>query len=555
MIRKSFVFLLVAVMLCGSAAGMEITLTDMAENRLQITGTADSGSYVTAMILSPQAESDEDETAIVYFRAIRAQNGTYCFDAVMPEMEGGIYTFAVQWGDNDKEIVYQSFYPIEKKLEYAEILSEGTITSAVIEEVAKVFSLENYPPYVQAGPEKTAQKLMAVRETVSGFATDVEKTYEILVFSMTAAALEGQCPCMVQEDGALNYEEVLGIAENTLYAEYPQSLSAAGVSAVNEMVRKAGILSAEQGNAAFEEAMLLHLIKNYKDSGSGHVGTYLNTYSALYTKCGFDLSLLKQVSDLTAVYTKLKNSSAASISALAAEFPAIVEQVKNSSTPSTGSSSSSSSSGRGAAGSGTTVGGSNSTDSVNYINPDTNAPYSTGVFSDMETVLWAKEAVETLAERGVIAGKGGGLFAPNDEITRQEFVKILVGAFGLTAQDAECLFTDVTAEWAMQPVAVAAALGIVNGTGENMFSPEEQITREDGAAMLARAAAVMGVTLEESGYRFEDDGLIADYAKSAVYRLNGAGIISGKGADIFDPKASMTRAEAAKMIYGLSIMR
>ncbi len=555
MTRKTLISLfLVAVLFCGSASGMEITLTDMEENRLQITGSADSGSYVTAMILSPQAENDEDETAIVYFRAMRAQNDSYCFDVVMPEEEGGEYTFVIQWGNNKKEVLPQNFYPIERKLECAEILAEGTITAAVMEEAANVFSLENYLPYVQAGAEKTAQKMMAVREEVPGLASDADKAYEALVFSMTVAALENQCPCMVQEDGTLNYSEVLGITGSTLYAEYPQSLSAAGVSAVNEAVRRAEILSTEQGSSSFEEAMLLQLIKNYKDSGSGHVGTLLNTYNALYSKYGFDLSLLNQVSDLTAVYTKLKSSSATSIEALAAEFPAIIEQVKNSGTPSQGGGSSPSR-GNGAAGTGATVGGSNSTNSVNYINPDANEQNGTDVFADLETVPWAKEAVEALAEQGVIAGKGGGLFAPNDEITRQEFVKMVVGAFGLTANNAQNQFTDITADWAIQPVAVAAALNIVNGTGGGLFSPEERITREDGAVMLARAASVIGVTLQEGTNRFADDGQIADYAKAGVYGLNGAGIISGKGANIFDPKASMTRAEAAKMIYELSVMR
>lgn len=550
--RKTlFSLFLVAMLLCGSASGMEITLTDMEENRLQITGTADSGSYVTAMVLSPQAENDEDESAIVYFRAMRAQNDAYSFDVVMPEAEGGEYTFVIQWGDNEKEVLSQNFYPIEQKLEYAKILAEDTITATVMEEAANIFSLENYLPYTQVGAEKTEEKLMAVREEMPDLASDASIAYDALVFSMTAAALENQCPCMIQEDGMLNYGEVLGITQSTLYAEYLKSLSTTGVTAVNEALAGAGILSAQEGSNRFEAAMLLQLIKNYKDSGSGHVGTLFNTYNALYSKYGFNLSLLSQVSDLTAVYTKLKNSSATSIEALAAEFPDIIEQVKNSSTPSIGGGGSSSG-GNGAAGTGTAVGGSNSTNSVNYINPDVEEP---SVFSDLETVPWAKEAVETLAEQGVIAGKGGGLFAPNDEITRQEFVKMVIGAFGLTANNAQNQFTDVTADWAIQPVAVAAALNIVNGTGGGLFSPEERITREDGAVMLARAASVIGVTLQEGTYRFADDGQISDYAKAGVYGLNGAGVISGKGADLFDPKASMTRAEAAKMIYELSIMR
>ena len=54
-------------------------------------------------------------------------------------------------------------------------------------------------------------------------------------------------------------------------------------------------------------------------------------------------------------------------------------------------------------------------------------------FADLEGVLWAKEAILSLADNGVINGRSEGVFAPNENIKREEFVKIIVVAFDIIA--------------------------------------------------------------------------------------------------------------------------
>lgn len=543
-----------ALLLFGNAAGMEITLTDMKTNQLKITGTATSGDLVTAMILRPDAANAEDTDKAVYLRAVRALNGAYAFQVVMPENMkpsdgGGKYTFVVQSGDNEKETKTQNFYYYSEKENYARKLSSETVDETLTKKAFEVFSLEQYLPYTQVGAEKTAAKLSAVIADCGGFVkgntVDVQGAYDMLTFAATAAALENNCSSSIQKGGTLAYGDTLGFSGNKLYTEYLNNLSTKGVDAVQESMAKANILSPEDGNKAFEKAVLLQMIKNYKDDGSGHVGTYFSTepYKTLYTAYGFDLLLLNQVKDVTAVYTKLCNNGATTIEALATAFPQIIADVKNS-----GGGGGTAGGGRPA--SGTSVGGNAAIGDVDYI-----SPAITDRFSDLDSVPWAQEAIRELADKGVISGKGNGLFAPNDEVTRQEFVKMLVGAFALQSENAICSFDDVSADWAKQSVAVAAALNIVNGMNAETFAPEAKITREDGAVMLARTAAVIGTALKEDNVQFADDTQIADYAKTGVYGLSGAGVISGKGNNMFDPKATMTRAEAVKMIYGLSSMR
>lgn len=554
MMKKRMTALMLAgALLGGNVFGMEINMTDLTNDRLQITGEATNDTLVQLMILEAEnaegsTKADISEDDMKYFRAIRAKDNAYVFDVDMPSDAAGQYLFALQREGEELETLYQYFYSYDEKLEYAKKLNEEEITQGLTEEAMRRYSLENYTPYVQAGSEKTAKKLAAVVEKLSDFSNDAKKAYDTLKFAATAAALENGCACMTDKNGALEYADILGIKNNVLYAEYPASLSAAGVAAVNKAVADANILSAEEGAKAFEQAMLLHLIKNYKISGSGHVGTYLNTYSTLYTAYGFNLALLSGVSDLNSVYTGLKTSSATTIQELASALPTIVDAVNQGNSLNTVTPRPSVSGGGGG-------GGSVTRNDINYTAPNSDETGSTLRFSDLESVPWAQEAIGILSERGVISGKGNGLFAPNDEVTRQEFVKMLVGAFALQAEDTTCKFEDVTADWAKQSVAIAAALEIVNGMSDTMFAPEEKITREDGAVMLARTATVLGSGLAESGDRFADDAQIADYARASVYGLSNAGVISGKGNNLFAPKATMTRAEAAKLIYGLSIMR
>ena len=74
------------------------------------------------------------------------------------------------------------------------------------------------------------------------------------------------------------------------------------------------------------------------------------------------------------------------------------------------------------------------------------------------------------------------------------------------------------------------------------------MTREDFATIIVRAAEAFGYEFEADDAVFADDAEISGYAKDAIYKLKKAGIISGKGENNFAPKATATRAEAAKII-------
>ena len=178
---------------------------------------------------------------------------------------------------------------------------------------------------------------------------------------------------------------------------------------------------------------------------------------------------------------------------------------------------------------------------------------SENVFSDIYGVDWATEAILALTDKGIVNGIGGGKYAPNNFVTREQFAKMLVLVCGLYQENAVCSFSDVPdGAWHQSYVASAAANGIVFGMDEEHFGVGQNITREDMAVMVYRAAKKTGKLSDaEQGTVFADENEISDYAKESVNTLKARGIMSGKGENRFEPKAYATRAEAAKMINGL----
>lgn len=173
-------------------------------------------------------------------------------------------------------------------------------------------------------------------------------------------------------------------------------------------------------------------------------------------------------------------------------------------------------------------------------------------FTDLGTAEWARESIMNLAKRGVISGRSDSIFDPDGLVTREEYAKILVLAFGLTAEGAECdKFWDVSpTDWYYEYVAIASARGIVNGLDNGSFGVGSTITRQDMAVMTYRAAMATGKAFSYTNepMTFNDAGNIATYAQEAVTVMQRAGIINGMGGDLFAPNGTATRAQAAKIM-------
>lgn len=177
-------------------------------------------------------------------------------------------------------------------------------------------------------------------------------------------------------------------------------------------------------------------------------------------------------------------------------------------------------------------------------------------FADMHG-HWAKADVELMASKYVVKGKTPELFLPEDKVTRAEFATLLVRALGLSEErPARDRFSDVAPDaWYSGSVEAAARAGLVKGTGNGRFAPDDLITREQMAVMIVRALEQTGfeVTISEEEQeqllaRFSDRAKIQNWAATDLARAVKSGLLKGVTATTIEPAANATRAQAAVMI-------
>ena len=186
--------------------------------------------------------------------------------------------------------------------------------------------------------------------------------------------------------------------------------------------------------------------------------------------------------------------------------------------------------------------------------PAVTAPGTT--FSDVKNHA-NQTAIEALASRGIINGMGQGTFMPNKTMTRAEFAAIVTRALGLAAKDTK-VFSDVpSSKWYAGYIGTANSSGIVNGVGNGKFNPEGTITRQEAAAMVARAAKLCGLdtAMDAAATRdmlaqFGDYRSVASWAKEPMAFCYSANILDQSDLNI-EPTKAILRCEIAQMLYNM----
>ncbi len=160
-------------------------------------------------------------------------------------------------------------------------------------------------------------------------------------------------------------------------------------------------------------------------------------------------------------------------------------------------------------------------------------------------------AIEALARRGIVSGKGEGLFDPEASMTRAEFAVIVVAALGLAKEDGSGRFSDVAADsWYAPFVGAAVSAGIVAGTGQGEFSPEEEIPRQQAAVMLAQAARLCGLDTTVSGserWELIPEGGCSDWAANGMAFCLREGILEREER----AEEAVLRCDMARMVFRL----
>lgn len=174
-------------------------------------------------------------------------------------------------------------------------------------------------------------------------------------------------------------------------------------------------------------------------------------------------------------------------------------------------------------------------------------------FGDIGGKNWAITAINKLYEKKVINGVAANKFAPDNKVTRADFMVMLVKALDLDA-DFTGNFSDVKeGAYYYDAVGTAKALGIASGKTADTFGPKDFITRQDMIVLMDKALVSKKLTLGKSASdlsQFTDNAAVSAYAKEAVGIMTANGIVNGSN-DKIDPKALSTRAQAAVVINRL----
>ena len=183
-------------------------------------------------------------------------------------------------------------------------------------------------------------------------------------------------------------------------------------------------------------------------------------------------------------------------------------------------------------------------------------------FKDLKTPQWYSTYVNFALQKGFMKGAQDGVFAPNDKVTRAQFITILGRLAGnadasATSPAEASPFKDVKAtDYYASHVNWAVEKGIINGTAQDSFGSNGALSRQDMAKIIGAYAKSANLTLATgsgSGV-YSDDAAIADYAKTYVYSLSDAGLLKGS-ANGFEPTKVCTRAEIAKIISMLAVVK
>ncbi|MCR8632675.1 S-layer homology domain-containing protein [Paenibacillus radicis (ex Xue et al. 2023)] len=171
-------------------------------------------------------------------------------------------------------------------------------------------------------------------------------------------------------------------------------------------------------------------------------------------------------------------------------------------------------------------------------------------FADLQG-HWAKADIELLANKWIINGTTDQQFTPEINITRAEFAAMLVRSLGLLEVKADG-FRDVQpGDWFAGAIGTANKAGLINGYEDGTFRPGANITREQMVAMMIRAMKVGDKEIQADNTvlnRFDDRSDIGSWSRAAVSQALTAGLIQGVSDNAFAPNEPATRAQAATIL-------
>ena len=163
---------------------------------------------------------------------------------------------------------------------------------------------------------------------------------------------------------------------------------------------------------------------------------------------------------------------------------------------------------------------------------------------------WALQAIDYLANAGIINGKEHCVYDANADLTRADFITMLSRAYNMTNYANNNNFADVEKDkYYTSAISAAKNLGIISGDAQGNFNPEASLTRQDAMVILKNTLEKTGIKFDEKVVNsYQDSDNIADYAVNSVSALTNSNVVYGVDGNLL-PNDTISRAEVAVLLY------
>ena len=523
---------------------------NIAEDTVVITGKTDSekaGKIVSILITNPGYTKDNtgsDYSGIqTSYSTVTSEGGSFEFDVAINS--DSITT-------DGEMVIYISGddfnVPVEKKIYFAPKSMRENAISDLNDSITAV-KLENYKNILSynsdvfgAVDKQGLANLLSEKNITFTFDNVISLIYENSVITAFNQGLEAVCIAgsELKQNDIIKLEETDTQLNCTAYNAFNTLLNENGKQQIIKGLLNKNYKTFNDLKKQFVKNTMAFGVKSGEKSGYEHILQLLTANNAAVAEININdyLALNDQQKAAAAVILLNGNGYADEKALESAVSAAAIEAKKSTPTGGTGS------------------GGGPSNNNSNAINIPISSGSSAGtststvqgvVFSDLTGYDWAKNAIEKLYKKGILAGVGNEQFAPGELITREQMAKIICTAFKISGTDAEyTAFNDMdSAKWYAPYVKAVSQNGIMNGIGDNHFGIGQPVTRQDFAVIISR---LLNTSQIDDNLSFTDFDEISDYAKQSVLQLASKNIITGFSDGSFKGKQPCTRAQAAVII-------
>ena len=519
---------------------------NIADDTVVITGKTDSekaGKIVSILITNPGYTKDNtgsDYSGIqTSYSTVTSEGGSFEFDVAINS--DSITT-------DGEMVIYISGddfnVPVEKKIYFAPKSMRENAISDLNDSITAV-KLENYKNILSynsdvfgAVDKQGLANLLSEKNITFTFDNVISLIYENSVITAFNQGLEAVCIAgsELKQNDIIKLEETDTQLNCTAYNAFNTLLNENGKQQIIKGLLNKNYKTFNDLKKQFVKNTMAFGVKSGEKSGYEHILQLLTANNAAVAEININdyLALNDQQKAAAAVILLNGNGYADEKALESAVSAAAIEAKKSTPTGGTGS------------------GGGPSNNNSNAINIPISSGSNTSteqsvVFSDLAGYDWAKNAIEKLYKKGILAGVGNEQFAPGELITREQMAKIICTAFKMSGTDAEyTAFNDMdSAKWYAPYVKAVSQNGIMNGIGDNHFGIGQPVTRQDFAVIISR---LLNTSQIDDNLSFTDFDEISDYAKQSVLQLASKNIITGFSDGSFKGKQPCTRAQAAVII-------